>query len=109
MDHQDITSACNQSNLPSQGRIQDFLIGGVRGVTRKCEVEESFFWRGRGRGWAPEGKYEGDAPLQFGVFRGPSPENFFEISSSEKCILMDPGDGFAMDNGARESKKNPQV
>ena len=29
--------------------------------------------------------------------------NKIEISSSEKCILVDHGDGFAMDNG--ESKK----
>ena len=46
----------------------------------------------------------GSAFLQFGVFGGPSPENVFEISSSEKCILVDPEDGFAMDNGER---KNP--
>ena len=37
------------------------------------------------------------------VFRGLPLKNF-EISGSEKCILVDPGDGFAMDNG--ESKKN---
>ena len=31
------------------------------------------------------------------------PQKKIEISGSEKCILVDPGDGFAMDNG--ESKK----
>ena len=36
------------------------------------------------------------------VFGG-LPRKKFEISGSEKCILVDPGDGFAMDNG--ESKK----
>ena len=35
-----------------------------------------------------------------GVFGG---RKKIEISGSEKCILVDPGDGFAMDNG--ESKK----
>ena len=34
---------------------------------------------------------------------GGLPQKLFEISGSEKCILMDPGEGFAMDNG--ESKK----
>ena len=37
-----------------------------------------------------------------GVFGG-LPQKMFEISGSEKCILVDPGDGYAMDNG--ESKK----
>ena len=37
-----------------------------------------------------------------GVFGG-LPQKKIEISGSEKCILVDPGDGFAMDNG--ESKK----
>ena len=37
-----------------------------------------------------------------GVFRG-LPQKKFEISGFEKCILVDPGDVFAMDNG--ESKK----
>ena len=32
------------------------------------------------------------------------PQKKIEISSSEKCILVDPGDGFAMDNG---ESKNP--
>ena len=31
------------------------------------------------------------------------PQKMLEISGSEKYILVDPGDGFAMDNG--ESKK----
>ena len=40
------------------------------------------------------------APLQLGVFWGAPPEKF---GGSEKCILVDPGDRFTMDNG--ESKK----
>ena len=38
----------------------------------------------------------GGAPLQLGVFGG-LPQKNLEISGSEKCILVDPGDGFAMD------------
>ena len=34
---------------------------------------------------------------------GGLPQNIFEISGSEKCIFVDPGDGFTMDN--EESKK----
>ena len=45
----------------------------------------------------------GGAPLQFRVFGGEGAftRKKIEISSSEKCILVDPGDGFAMDNGER--------
>ena len=35
---------------------------------------------------------------------GGLPQKKIEISGSEKCILVDPGDGFAMDNG---ESKNP--
>ena len=59
--------------MPCQGRIQEFLIGGVPGIVGSR-----------------------------GVFGG-LPQKKIEISGSEKCILVDPGDGFAMDNG--ESKK----
>ena len=38
------------------------------------------------------------------VWRPPAEKKSFEISGSEKCILVDPGDGFAMDNG--DSKKH---
>ena len=38
-----------------------------------------------------------------GVFGGLH-QKIIEISGSEKCILVDPGDGFAMDNG---ESKNP--
>ena len=34
---------------------------------------------------------------------GGLPQKMFEISGSENCILVEPGDGFAMDNV--ESKK----
>ena len=38
---------------------------------------------------------------------GDLPQKKIEILGSEKCILVDAGDGFAMDNG--ESKKTPKV
>ena len=46
----------------------------------------------------------GGAPLHLGCLGG-LPQEKIEILGSEKCILVDPGDGFAMDND--ESKKNP--
>ena len=50
------------------------------------------------------GRHErnGDASLQLGVFACLGAN--FEISGSEKYILVDPGDGFAMDNGASKKK-----
>ena len=40
-----------------------------------------------------------------GGVRGP-PAQQIEISGSEKCILVDPGDGFAIDNGETWGKKS---
>ena len=47
-------------------------------------------------------KFKGNFWRGGGVW-GPPREKKIEISGSEKCILVDPGDGFAMDN--RERKK----
>ena len=49
------------------------------------------------------GEGVGVLPSNWGCLWGLSLKNF-EISGSEKCILVDPGDGFAIDNG---ESKNP--
>ena len=38
---------------------------------------------------------------------GGLPKKHFEISGSEKCILVDPGDGFAIDNGGSKNPSGP--
>ena len=48
----------------------------------------------------------GAALLQLGVFWEPTSEKN-EISGSEKCILEDPGDGFAMDDGLKVKTLRP--
>ena len=45
---------------------------------------------------------DGGTSFQLGVFGG-LPQKNLEISGSEKCILVDRGDGFAMDNGERKN------
>ena len=85
---------CAYKDEERQGQIQEYLIGRSQGFPRKCEVEGEFL------------EVDGSTELSLKgaeVVFGGLPQKNFEISGSEKCILVDLGDGFAMDNG--ESKK----
>ena len=67
------------------------MIGGIRGFPENVKKIEGKFFE-------VDGSSKGAKEGVWG-----SPTEKIEILGSEKCILVDSGDGFAMDN--RESKK----
>ena len=71
-----------------------FNRGGPRVFPKMSEVEGNFL------------EVNGNSYYSFPPIGGVWGDSPRKISGSEKCILVDPGDGFAMDNGER---KNPSA